>query len=161
MRIKDRLELGTRDININILFMKKILCEIQLAVTDQVEEKQKNFDAFNHYLYELKRSNLGPIMESSCIWTHLDQRSKQFKKLNTSKDQLARTLGFRKHPCPKKDMQAYKYAFVCSLCGRFFSSPIGIIENRKCGSCLKYYECSHCIEGQMSERDLKMYLGLL
>lgn len=34
VRIKDRLELGTRDILININFMNKILCEIQLAVTD-------------------------------------------------------------------------------------------------------------------------------
>ena len=51
IRIKDRLELGTRDILINILFMKKVLCEIQLAVTDEVEEKQKMFDSFNHYLY--------------------------------------------------------------------------------------------------------------
>jgi len=34
VRIKDRLEMNTRDILINILFMNKILCEIQLAVND-------------------------------------------------------------------------------------------------------------------------------
>ena len=62
VRIKDRLEMGTRDIMINILFMKKVLCEVQLAVTDEIDEKQKMFDGFNHYLYELRRSNLGPIM---------------------------------------------------------------------------------------------------
>lgn len=32
VRIKDRLNLGTRDILINILFMNMFLCEIQLAV---------------------------------------------------------------------------------------------------------------------------------
>lgn len=32
VRIKDRLNLGTRDILINILFMNTFLCEIQLAV---------------------------------------------------------------------------------------------------------------------------------
>ena len=62
IRIKDRLSLGTRDILININFMNKILCEIQLAVTDEIDKKQKMYDSFNHYLYELKRSNLGPIM---------------------------------------------------------------------------------------------------
>lgn len=34
VRIKDRLELGTRDILINFNYMGKLLCEIQLAVTD-------------------------------------------------------------------------------------------------------------------------------
>ena len=86
VRIKDRLEMGTRDILINLLFMKKIVCEVQLAVTDNMEEKQKMFDGFNHYLYELKRSYLGPIMESSCIWTHLDQRSRNFRALEDQKD---------------------------------------------------------------------------
>lgn len=62
VRIKDRLEMNTRDILINILFMNKILCQIQLAVNDEVEEKQKMFDSFGHYLYELERSDLGPVM---------------------------------------------------------------------------------------------------
>ena len=51
IRIKDRLELGTRDILINIIFMGKILCEIQLAVTEEVDFKQAKYDSFNHYLY--------------------------------------------------------------------------------------------------------------
>ena len=31
--------------------MNKILCEIQLAVTEAVDFKQTKYDAFNHYLY--------------------------------------------------------------------------------------------------------------
>ena len=99
VRIKDRLEMGTRDILINALFMQRILCEIQLAVTDTVDEKQMKFDSFNHYLYELKRSCLGPIMESSCIWTHLDQRSKMFKQMKDDRDEILKVVCFRKHTC--------------------------------------------------------------
>jgi hypothetical protein len=51
VRIKDRLELGTRDILINVSYKGKILCEVQLAVTDEIDTKQQAFDAFNHYLY--------------------------------------------------------------------------------------------------------------
>jgi recombinational DNA repair protein (RecF pathway) len=72
--------MGTRDILINTIYCGKFLCEIQLAITEEVDKKQQAYDAFNHYLYELKRSNLGPIMESACIWAHLDQRSRAFKK---------------------------------------------------------------------------------
>lgn len=74
--------MGTRDILINVCYMDVMLCEIQLAVEDEIDVKQQVFDAFNHYLYELKRSNLGVIMESACIWAHYDQRSKIFKKIN-------------------------------------------------------------------------------
>lgn len=81
VRIKDRLELGTRDILVNVNYMGKLLCEIQLAVTDEIDTKQQAFDAFNHYLYEIKRSNLGAIMESACIWAHFDQRSRIYKKI--------------------------------------------------------------------------------
>lgn len=58
-------------------------------------------------------------------------------------------------------MVSYKYAFVCSLCGIFYPSPSGIIDNKKCMGCRKYHECSHCIERQMNERELKEYLGLM
>ena len=40
----------------------RVWIERLLAVTDEIDEKQKMFDGFNHYLYELRRSNLGPIM---------------------------------------------------------------------------------------------------
>lgn len=79
--------------------MNKILCEIQLAVTDDFEEKQKMYDAFNHYLYELKRSELGPIMESACIWTHLDQRSKLYRKITPSFSNETKVGNIRKHVC--------------------------------------------------------------
>ena len=36
IRVKDRLETGTRDILINFLFDGIITCEMQLAVEDQI-----------------------------------------------------------------------------------------------------------------------------
>lgn len=51
VRIKDRLETGTRDILININFMGIYLAEIQLAVEETVDTKQQSFDNFNHFLY--------------------------------------------------------------------------------------------------------------
>lgn len=81
VRIKDRLNLGTRDVLLNVIYDKVMLCEIQLGVADEIDSKQQVYDSFNHFLYELKRSNLGVLMESACIWAHLDQRSGVFKKI--------------------------------------------------------------------------------
>lgn len=49
--MKDRLNLGTRDILINVLFMNIFLCEIQLAVEEYVDAKQLSYDSFSHFLY--------------------------------------------------------------------------------------------------------------
>ena len=161
IRIKDRLSLGTRDILININFMNKILCEIQLAVTDEIDKKQKMYDGFNHYLYELKRSNLGPIMQSACIWTHLDQRSKQYRY--TFKSNLAVcniNLNYRKHLCNSEFMINNKYSFICSLCGIYHPAPKGLISSKKCVYCGKYFECRNCIENRMSADELKSFLHM-
>jgi hypothetical protein len=126
--------------------MNKILCEIQLAVTDEIDQKQKMYDSFNHYLYELKRSNLGPVMESACIWTHLDQRSKLFKNIKHKPAlQSIIQLNYRKHECSLEAMEKHPFSFVCSLCGVFYPSPKGLISSQKCSACNKYYECRNCI----------------
>ena len=99
-RIKDRLNLDTRDILINISFMDKILAEIQLAVIEDIDVKQSNYDRFNHFLYELKRANFGPIMESACIWSHLDQRSKFYKKSEIMKSESTMSNSMvKQHKC--------------------------------------------------------------
>jgi hypothetical protein len=71
VRIKDRLHLGTRDIMINARINKGLTCEIQLAVTSTSDKKQELLDQYNHFLYELKRSKLGPITENVSIWSTL------------------------------------------------------------------------------------------
>ena len=62
IRVKNRLESGTRDVLINIMFNEICPCEIQLAVASQLDQKQVYFDKFNHFLYEIRRAYLGPIM---------------------------------------------------------------------------------------------------
>ncbi len=78
VRIKNRLEDSSRDILINVMFLGTILTEIQLAIKGSYNKKQQKYQDFEHYLYELERSFLGPVMESANIWAHLDERSKHF-----------------------------------------------------------------------------------
>lgn len=79
--------------------MNIFLCEIQLAVEEYVDSKQVSYDSFSHFLYELHRSRLGPIMESACTWAQFDQRSKIFRHLAVDKShEQAR---FIPHYCDK------------------------------------------------------------
>lgn len=74
IRVKDRLNLGTRDVNCNIRFRKNgLISEMQLSVAsnNNIETKQEKLDSYNHFLYELKRSKLGPLSENVSIWTVL------------------------------------------------------------------------------------------
>ena len=80
IRVKDRLDSGTKDVLINVMFNDICPCEIQLSVISSSDEKQSYFDKFNHFLYEIKRAYLGPIMEMCEIWTHNEAKSKTFKK---------------------------------------------------------------------------------
>lgn len=81
VRIKDRLNQGTRDIMINAQINKGLVCEIQLSVTSNTDKKQELLDQYNHFLYELKRSMLGPITENVSIWSTLEQRYSYFEQL--------------------------------------------------------------------------------
>ncbi len=56
--IKNRLNLGTKDVLLNIKF-HNIVCEVQLAL---IFDKSDN--EFNHKLYELIRDPAGVIMAS-------------------------------------------------------------------------------------------------
>jgi len=72
VRVKDRLSEGTRDILCNIRFKKSgFLSEMQLSVVSNIESKQEKLDYYNHFLYEQKRSKLGPLSENVSIWTVL------------------------------------------------------------------------------------------
>ncbi len=63
-----------------------MVVEMQLAIKS---EKSKFIECsynFNHYLYELKRVQFGPIMEMCNIWVNKDLKSKfyleKMEKLN-------------------------------------------------------------------------------
>lgn len=79
IRVKDRLNSGTRDILINAQVGNGLVCEIQLAVTSNIDKKQELLDQYNHFLYELKRAKLGAITENASIWSALEQRATFFE----------------------------------------------------------------------------------
>lgn len=70
---------------INAQINKGLVCEIQLAVTSQTDKKQELLDSYNHFLYELKRSKLGPLTENVSIWSTLEQRYSYFEILRKKK----------------------------------------------------------------------------
>lgn len=94
--------------------MNIFLCEIQLAVEEYVEAKQMSFDSFSHFLYEMNRSRLGPIMESACTWAQFDQRSKIFRAI--VEDKYKDACKYVPHHCGKSYFINNKYPFVCTLC---------------------------------------------
>ena len=81
IRIKNRLKLGTNDILINVRFNDEINCEIQLAINSNKSKFIQCSSSFNHYLYELERSLMGPLTELCSIWMNLDTRSKDYLKI--------------------------------------------------------------------------------
>ena len=62
IRVKNKLEKITKDILINILYKKTIVIEIQLAIKSDKSKFIQHSKVFNHFLYELERSDFGPIM---------------------------------------------------------------------------------------------------
>lgn len=81
MRIKNRLKSGTNDILINVKFNNLILCEVQLAIKSQSSHFIKCSNLFHHYIYELQRTNFGPLAELCSIWNTLDRRMDVYEQL--------------------------------------------------------------------------------
>jgi hypothetical protein len=74
LRIKNRLGTGNRDFLINFTFKEcKLICEVQVGIKDQGEDKSTFQDHFNHFLYELRRAKFGCLSESAIIIAnHID-----------------------------------------------------------------------------------------
>ena len=122
--------------------MNTFLCEIQLAVEEYVDSKQVTYDSFSHFLYEMHRSRLGPIMESACTWAQFDQRSKIFRNLTVDKGNEMRTLILNKfipHGCDPEYHISNRYPFICSVCERFYSSQEGLLHHKRCTLCKTYF----------------------
>ena len=52
------------------------MIEMQLAIKASQTKFLDCSNHFNHYIYELKRSQFGPISELSSIWVNGDERGK-------------------------------------------------------------------------------------
>jgi hypothetical protein len=80
VKIKNRLEKGTKDILLNLLFKEKILIEVQLAIDAGKNKFIECSDKFNHYIYEVERAQFGPISELCSIWMSKDLRANFFRQ---------------------------------------------------------------------------------
>ena len=70
----------------NLLYKGEMVVEIQLAIKSDKSKFIECSYNFNHYLYEVKRAQFGPIMEMCNIWVNKDSKSKfyleKIEKLN-------------------------------------------------------------------------------
>lgn len=122
IRVKNRLKLGTNDILINVIYMEKYLCEIQLAVKSVTSKFIQCSNMFSHYVYELGRTLFGPLTELCSVWTSLDPRAVEYLNLvkNETRAVTAEPMG-----CKRLGLEhsyvALDRPFVCSDCNRAYS----------------------------------------
>ena len=76
MRLKNRLDKGTKDILMNLMYRDKMLVEMQLTINVDKSRFLECSSKFNHYIYELKRAEFGPLSELCSIWINKDPRAK-------------------------------------------------------------------------------------
>lgn len=146
VRIKDRLSLGTRDIMINAQINRGLVCEIQLSVTSHSDKKQELLDSYNHFLYELKRSELGSIIENVSIWSNLEQRFSYFEQLINKKSRKRVALQATKvqrHKCGVPAFRSFKRPLICAHCNKFFPIPTTCLLNVVCTQCATTF-CGEC-----------------
>lgn len=74
------MDTGNRDILMNLRYRNCLSVEIQLATKSNKSHFTEKSNAFNHFIYELKRSKFGPVAEASSIWTNKDSRSADYAK---------------------------------------------------------------------------------
>jgi hypothetical protein len=67
IKIKNRMFEKDNDILINLFFKNRTICELQLSIHREENKKEKLYGEFNHFIYELKRSEFGIISEFSSI----------------------------------------------------------------------------------------------
>ena len=53
VRVKNKLNLGTKDVLINVLYQERMLIEIQLAIKSDKTKFLQDSTSFKHYLYEM------------------------------------------------------------------------------------------------------------
>ena len=121
VRLKNRLDKGTKDILMNLLYRGEMLVEMQLAIN---VDKSRFLDCstkFNHYIYELQRAKFGPISELCSIWINKDSRSKfyldKFKDKNKRSSQPSTSKSIA---CLSHEGEPITLPFKCSLCQYYY-----------------------------------------
>ena len=127
----------------NLLYRGEMVVEMQLAIKSDKSKFIECSYNFNHYLYELRRAQFGPIMEMCNIWVSKDLKSKFYlekleklnvrdkAKVNASQKQYAAKL----ESCCVKNKRLIKLPFTCSLCNCFYTGTSVLENNIKCEKC--------------------------
>ncbi len=66
VRIKNKLNLRDNNVLINYMFMGKVQCQLQLSV-QKMDDKDKHYYEFCHFLYQLTRGKFGVLTECATI----------------------------------------------------------------------------------------------
>ena len=130
---------------INGQINRGLTCEIQLSVTSTSDKKQELLDSYNHFLYELKRSELGSVIENVSIWSNLEQRFSYFEQIINNKKKTAYALKKTplKHKCGPSSFKSFKRPLICQECRKFFPIPKTCLLNVLCSTCAVTY-CGAC-----------------
>lgn len=80
--MKNKLDQGNKDILMNLLYKDTMMVEMQLAIKSEKSKFIESSNKFNHYFYEMKRAEFGPLMEMCSIWISQDLRGDYYLKKN-------------------------------------------------------------------------------
>ena len=136
VRVKNKLDMPTKDILINVLFRSCLVIEIQLAVKSEKTPFSSDLSRFHHFIYELQRADFGPISEMCSIWMNYDLRGEfyleKIDKINVRENHY-------NLPCLTHHQNAInKYIslpFRCDSCHCYYSENNSILPSIVCSSC--------------------------
>ena len=112
---------------------------MQLAVNSDKSKFIECSDKFNHFIYELKRSMLGPMNELCNIWMQSDPRATFY---STKADELNQRTEKKPHLCEGLKGQI-NFPFKCGLCREYYSNIVEIKKHQLCSVCDKNI-CTSC-----------------
>ena len=148
----------------NLLYKEEMVVEMQLAIKSDKSKFVECSYNFNHYLYELKRAQFGPIMEMCNIWVNKDLKSKfyleKMEKLNKRKSvqgyEQKANLGAKFESCCYLNQKTIKLPFKCSICKCFYSSSSEVQNNINCEKC-GVFTCFLCQLETSKKQRLKFF----
>jgi hypothetical protein len=175
-QVSNRLKRGTHDVVLTVKY-REVLCEVQLSVTSKVHKFAEYSNAFNHYLYELKRSVFGPLTELCNIWKSTDGRFAIYQSLGrerageakgtggagtgaggtgTGRERAVHAPARLEHECEgRNEYETYYKPFICSSCDRHCFHNNYIKHHLKCKYCA-FWVCARC---QLELTDCKSMLA--
>lgn len=134
VRIKNKLNMKDNNVLINYMFMGKVQCELQLSV-QKMDDKDKHYYEFCHFLYQLTRGKLGVLTECATVVCQQDPI------ISSSTDAYYRPKCYevlqrkrKTHKIHEKQKEIYR----CCSCGQFIMRENTSLfqEQSQCNQCI-------------------------